>query len=87
MHFMQTIFPIVFIAVVAWVALIWAIVIIVTIRNVVAAKNRGENDGDKTVDPTSTPTPTDTTALTTPTIAGMPIGTYYATQMTDWTIH
>ena len=70
---MQTIFPTVFIAVVAWVALIWAIVIIVTVRNVfVAVKNRGKAEDEMTTVPTTTPT-------NTPTIAGMPAGVYYAT--------
>ena len=85
MHFMQTIFPIVFIAVVAWVALIWAIVIIVTIRNViVAAKNRGKNDKDKDGGDVTDSVPTNTSTYT-PTIAGMPAGVYYATHTTQMT--
>ena len=79
MH-MQTIFPVTFMAVVAWVALIWAIVIAVFIRNViVAVKNRGKGEDGTTTAPTTTPTYS-------PTIAGMPAGVYYATytpQMTN----
>ncbi len=76
---MQTIFPIFAVAVMAWVALIWAIVIIVTVRNViVAVKSRGQGEDGTTTAPTTTPTDM-------PTIAGMPIGAYYATHATQMT--
>lgn len=76
----QTIFPIVFVAITMWVVLIWAVVIAVFIRNIiVAVKNRGKNDEDGTTTaPTTTPTDM-------PTIAGMPVGAYYATHATQIT--
>ncbi len=75
MQTVQTIFPIFAVIVMAWVALIWAIVIIVTVRNViVAVKNRGKGEDEMTTAPTTTPTDM-------PTIAGMPVGVYYATHM------
>ena len=79
MQTVQTIFPIFAVMVMAWVALIWAIVIAVTVRNIlVVVKSRGKDEDGTTTTPTTTPTDM-------PTIAGMPVGAYYATHATQIT--
>ena len=73
--------PTVFQALAPVVALIWAISIVVIARNaIVAVKSRGKNDNDRDKR-TTAPAPTPDAP---PTIAGMPLGTYYAT-LNDWT--
>ncbi len=94
MQTMQTIFPfftVIVVIVTVWVALIWAIVIAVTIRNVfVAVKNRGKNDKDKDGGSMTDTIPSitfTTPSITTPdamTIGGMPAGAYYTTQNTTY---
>ena len=75
----------IFYAAMIWVVLIWALIIGVTIRNVVVAvRNRGKSDGGG-----KTPANVAATPDGSITIAGMPAQTYYSTyaSIIDDTIH
>ena len=85
-----TMFYIGFFVAMAMVALIWVLVIAITIFNAVRAiKGKNSEEKAKTkkthIQPIA-PALDDSTSTPTPTIAGMPAGAYYAT-LTNWTIH